>query len=150
MPYTNTRRGIYTSFSSGSIKHGIPVILSNGAAGIASKQKARAWSDGLTNQAVIDASETFFLQTHGEVQVGTASGEAGNGDSTNLLAATPGTKVYIAPVSTSSGVSTWAVTTVSTSNTFLGRITETPSSPAVNATNRVPAAKVRIDLDARA
>lgn len=150
MPYTNQKRGIYTSHAAGSVKHGIPVATSSGAVGIAVKQKPRKWSDGLSTQDVIDANEVFFLQTHGEVQVGTASGEAGNGDSSALLAATPGTKVYIAAVSTTSGVSTWAVTTVSTSNTYFGRITETPTSPTVNATTRVPANKIRVDLDAKA
>jgi len=145
MPYTNSRQGVYvTNGTGGTIKHGIPAIV-NGVVGIAIKQKARSWSEGLTVADKIDDAEVFFLQAHGEVQVGTATGEAANG-----LTLTVGTKVYLAAASTTSGVTTFALSTSASSTTYFGRVTETPTSPTVNATVRVPANKVRIDLDLKA
>lgn len=145
MPYTNTRRGIYvTNSTGGTIKHGIPAIV-NGVGGVAIKQKPRSWSEGLAVADKISDGEVYFLQSHGEVQVGTASGEAANG-----LTLSVGTKVYIAAASTTDGVTTYALSTSSSGNTYFGRVTETPSSPTVNSTVRVPADKVRIDLDLKA
>ena len=145
MPYTNTRRGVYvTNSTEGTIKHGIPAIV-NGVGGIAIKQKPRSWSEGLSVADKIDEGEVYFLQTHGEVQVGTASGEAANG-----LTLSVGTKVYIAAASTTDGVTTYALSTSASSTTYFGRVTETPTSPAHNSTYRVPAGKVRIDLDLKA
>lgn len=142
MPYTNKRNGVYvTNGTAGTYAHGVPVVVS-GLAGIAIKQKARAWSDGLSNQAKIDANEVFLLQTHGEIQVGTATGEAANGVTWAV-----GDLAYAATTATvASGVSTHAVTKTNT-GTPLGRVTETPTSPSINSTSRVPANKIRIDLD---
>lgn len=145
MPYTNSRQGVYvTNGTGGTIKHGIPAIV-NGVVGVAIKQEARSWSEGLAVADKIDDAEVFFLQAHGEVQVGTATGEAANG-----LTLAVGTKVYLAAASTTSGVTTFALSTSASSTTYFGRVTETPTSPTVNATVRVPANKVRIDLDLKA
>jgi len=145
MPYTNSRHGVYvTNGTGGTIKHGIPAIV-NGVVGIAIKQKPRSWSEGLVVADQIDDGETFFLQAHGEVQVGTATGEAANG-----LSLSVGTKVYLAAASTTDGVTTYALSTSASSTTYFGRVTETPTSPSINATARVPANKVRIDLDLKA
>jgi hypothetical protein len=141
MPYTNKRNGIYvTNGSAGTIAHGVPAVNS-GIAGIAIKQKATTWSAGLAAANQIAASEVFLLQTHGEVQIGTASGESANGTSWAV-----GDKVYLAAAVTASGVTTHVASTTNT-GTFLGRVTETPTSPAINSTYRVPANKVRVDLD---
>jgi hypothetical protein len=141
MPYTNNRNGIYvTNSSGGTIAHGVPSIKS-GIAGIAIKQKPVSWSAGLSAQNQIADAEVYLLQVHGEVQLGTASGESANGTSWAV-----GDKVYLAAASTTSGVTTCAASTTNT-GTFLGRVTETPSSPAINSTYRVPAAKIRVDLD---
>lgn len=143
MPYTNTRRGIYvTNSTGGTIKHGVPAVV-NGVVGVAIKQKPRSWSDGLAGQDKIDDGEVYLLNTHGEIQVGTGAGEPADG-----LNLSVGDEVYVADADETDGVTTYAVTTDNT-DTYLGRVTETPESPEHNGTVRVPANKVRIDLDLR-
>ena len=142
MPSTiNKRRGIYVNNgNSGTLKHGIPVVAAAGIAGIAIKQTPRKWSDGFAVQNLIDVSEDYFAITHGEVEVKTGSGEAGNGVTWAV-----GDLAYVAAASTTSGVTTFAVNKTSAGGTLLGRVTETPTSS--KGSSRVPANTIRVDLD---
>lgn len=130
MPYQRPNPADYvTNGESGTIAHGSPV-KEDGFVGIAVKQKAVSWSEGLAAQALIQPGEQYLILTKGEVQVDTVSGLA------------KGDKVYIAAASTTSGVTTFALTEVATSNTPFGVVTE-----VVGDGRGVPTGKVRIDLD---
>jgi hypothetical protein len=100
--------------------------VNSGFVGVAVKQVNRAWDQGLSNQAVIDPGEPYYLITKGVVQVPNA------GISANVK----GDPIYIT-------AATGALTATGPAGGKFGRITE------VAGQRGVPANKVRIDLDSK-
>lgn len=122
MPVNNPIRGVrvQNTTASGTLDHGQPVAEGN-FVGVAVKQLARGWEDGLDVQATIEDDEFYYLITKGEVQVpfvtGFAKGDAVYIDGSNVL------------------------TETNTGNLRFGRVT------AIENTEGVPDGYVRIDLD---
>lgn len=122
MPYSRPGAGVYvTNGSGGTIKHGQP-FTRDGFAGVAVKQKANSWKDGISTQALIADGEKFFLITKGIVQVPTVSGFA-VGDDVWIIAAEN------------------KLTETEGSNVRFGRVVE------VAGERGTPTGMVRIDLD---
>lgn len=125
MPYNRPSASVYvTNTSAGVYLHGAPVLQSN-EVGVAVKQKATRWSDGLTVQNQIQIGEQFLLIIAGVVQV--ADGGAGFID---------GDPVYITAAN--------VLTKTATANTKFGRCVE-----VVGDGRGVPVGMVRINLDLR-
>jgi len=121
MPYNRPGPGVYVTNGASALNHGSPAAVAN-FVGVAVKQRARGWDQGLANQAVIDPGEQFFLITKGVVQV----------SNVGLTAAVKGDEVYI------------AAGALATSGTVkFGRIVE------IAGERGTPLNKVRIDLDAK-
>lgn len=122
MPYSRPGFAQYVkNETGGTLKQGQPFRDGKGNVGIAVKQKAGHWQDGLTTQTLIAINEQFLLLVKGVVEVDTVSGLA------------VGDKVFI----TSGNV----LTETEGSNDKFGRVTE------VAGERGTPAGKVRIDLD---
>lgn len=125
MPYQRPGNSVYVVNNSGGVYlHGQPVKEGN-FVGIAVKQKATHWSDGLAVQAQIQSLEPYLILRRGEVQV--ADGGAGFAD---------GDAVYI--------TSGNALTKTSGGNTKFGRVVSIAGDG-----RGVPATMVRINLDER-
>jgi hypothetical protein len=128
MPYNRPGPGVYVVNGAAAINHGAPAAAS-GFVGVAVKQQARAWDQGLANQAVIDASEPYFLITKGVVQV----------PNTGISANVKGDPIYMT-------LATGALTPTGPGSGTVGkfgRIVE------VAGARGVPPNKVRIDLDSK-
>lgn len=121
MPYNRPGPGVYVTNGATAINHGQPTTVAN-FVGVAVKQKARGFDQPLSNQAVIDPGEQFFLITKGVVQVSNAG----------LTAAVKGDEVFIA-----------AGALAASGTVKFGRIVE------VAGERGTPLNKVRIDLDAK-
>lgn len=106
-----------------TLNHG-DVCEEDGFVGVAVKQKARGFADGMADQAKIDKGEAFLILTKGVVTVDTISGLA------------PGDDVYII-------VAENKLTETQTGNAKFGRVTE------IAGERGCPTGKVRIDLDAK-
>jgi hypothetical protein len=126
MPYNRPGPGVYVTNGGTALTHGQVCSHSSGFVGVAVKQKARPWSDGVATQATIDPNEAFFLVTKGIVQVSNA--DAG------IAAAAKGTPVYINATNN---------LVLATGSPKFGRIVEVAGSRGV------PTGRVRIDLDAK-
>jgi hypothetical protein len=126
MPYNRPGPGVYVTNGATALTHGQACNHSSGFVGVAVKQKARPWSDGVATQATIDANEPFFLITKGIVQVSNA--DAG------IAGAAKGTPVYINATN---------VLVLATGSPKFGRIVE------IGGQRGVPANRVRIDLDSK-
>lgn len=125
MPYQRPGNSVYVVNGSGGIyTHGQAVKEGN-FVGIAVKQKATHWSDGLAVQAQIQINEPYLMLRRGIVQVPDGGANFVDGDA-----------VYI----TSGNVLTKTVG----SNTKFGRVVE-----VVGDGRGVPAGLVRINLDER-
>lgn len=129
MPYQRPGNSVYAVNNSGGIYlHGQAVIETVGTGkyvGVAVKQKPAHWSDGLTAQNQIQASEPYLILRRGVVQLPDGGANFADGD-----------LVYI----TSGNV----LTKTSSSNTKFGRVVEVPADG-----RGVPTAQVRINLDER-
>jgi hypothetical protein len=131
MPYQRPGPSVYvTNDTAGTIAHGSPV-QEDDFVGIAVKQKAVGWAEGLAAQAVIQPGEDYLILHKGVVQVDTVSGFAKGDD------------VYIAAASVTDGVTTYALSETDGAQPF-GKVIETVADG-----RGVPTGKVRIDLDAK-
>lgn len=126
MPYKRPGEGKYvTNESGGTLTHGQPFVDKTKAfVGVAVKQKAVGFGDGMAAQAVIAEGEEFFLITKGVVQVPEVSGFAVGDD------------IWIDPDDNK-------LTETTTENVKFGRVVE------IENERGTPANKVRIDLDAK-
>lgn len=125
MPYNRPGKATYVVNNSGGVLlHGQPVKEGN-VVGVAVKQKATHWSDGLAVQAQIQIVEPYLVIRDGVVQV--ADGGAGFVD---------GDAVYITSAN--------ALTKTSGGNTRFGRVVEVPGDG-----RGVPTGQVRVNLDER-
>lgn len=129
MPYQRPGNSVYVVNNSGGIYlHGQPVVETVGAGkevGIAVKQKAAHWSDGLAVQAQIQSLEPYLILRRGEVQCADGGANFADGD-----------PVYI----TSGNV----LTKTAGSNSKFGRVVSIASDG-----RGVPTGLVRINLDER-
>lgn len=124
MPPVRPGSGVYVTNGEGStLEHG-QVATQDGFVGVAVKQKARSFADGLTLQAIIDKGEDYFLITKGVVTVDTIEGLA-VGDDVWIIAAEN------------------KLTETTKENLAFGRVTE------IAGERGCPKGKVRIDLDAK-
>lgn len=122
MPYNRPGFAKYVKNTTGSaLKHGQP-FTDGTFVGVAVKQKAGHWQDGLTTQTQIAPEEAFMILTKGVVEVPTVSGLA------------VGDKVWIKTAD-------MTLTETEGSNVKFGRVLE------VAGERGTPAGKVRIDLD---
>lgn len=121
MPYSRPGFAEYvTNESGGTLEQNAPFTDGN-FVGVAIKQKAGHWQDGLTTQTVIAEGEEFLLLTKGVVEVTTVAGlEVGDA-------------VYI--------TSENKLTKTESGNTKFGQVTE------VAGERGTPSGMVRIDLD---
>jgi hypothetical protein len=130
VPYRAPGHSVYVTNGSSSIYlHGQPVIETRDTGeevGIAVKQKAAHWSDGLTAQNQIQIGEPYLILRSGVVQVAVPNGSTFN----------DGDPIYI----TSANV----LTTTASSNTAFGRVVETTLDG-----RGVPTGFVRVNLDER-
>jgi uncharacterized protein DUF2190 len=126
MPYNRPGFAKYAkNETGGTLKHGQPACDETGTfVGVAIKQKAPGFGDGMAVQALIADDEEFMLLTKGVVMVDTISGLA-VGDDVWLIKAEN------------------KLTETEGSNLKFGRVVE------VAGERGVPAGKVRIDLDAK-
>jgi hypothetical protein len=127
MPYNRPGPGVYVTNGGTAIQHGTPQVNS-GFAGVAVKQKTRAWSDAYSIQATIDAGENYYLITKGMVQVGNQ--DAG------VAAAAKGTPLYIV-------AATGVLTVTGPAGGKFGRIA------AIAGERGTPTGKIRVDLDSK-
>src|SRR5262245_1973429 len=121
MPYNRPGAGVYVTNGSTTLTHGQAVKASN-FVGVAVKQQALPWSQGLSGQNSITSGEAYFVITKGIVQVDTVSGVA------------KGDGIYI-------NVSN--VLSTSTAQTPFGRVVE------LAGTRGTPTGKMRVDLDTK-
>lgn len=121
MPYNRPGRGVHVqnTTASAAITHGTPVKEGN-FVGVAVKQQALDWGDGVADVRVIADDENYFLITKGVVQV-------------TLGSVVKGDKIYIDGSN--------ALTKTVGSNTPFGIVTEDENERGV------PAGMCRIDLD---
>lgn len=132
MPYNRPGTKYYAeNDTGGTIVHGSPVVFDN-IPGIATKQKAVPWAEGLASQDLIQDGESFVMDITGVCEVDNVSGFA------------KGDAVYIIAASESGGVTTFELTETAGSNTPFGRVVE-----VVGDGRGVPAGKVRINLDTK-
>jgi hypothetical protein len=126
MPYKRPGEGVYvTNETGGNLTHGQPFVDKTKAfVGVAVKQKAVGFAEGMAAQAVIPDDEEFFLITKGVVQVAEVSGFAVGDD------------VWIDPTDNK-------LTETAEKNVKFGRVVE------IENERGTPANKVRIDLDAK-
>lgn len=123
MPYSRPGPGRYVT-AGAAVNHGAPATDEE-AVGVAVKQLARGWKDGVANQAVIDSGERYFLITKGVVQVPFVAGFAVGDD------------IWIDPDDNT-------LTETTTDNLKFGRVVEVVASG-----RGVPTGYCRIDLDAK-
>jgi hypothetical protein len=129
MPYSRPGPSVYvTNASGGTYLHGQAVVETVGAGkeiGIAIKQRAAHWYDGLAAQNQIQPGERYLIQREGVVTVADTGQGFADGD-----------PVYITSAN--------ALTKTATNNTKFGRVVEIPGDG-----RGVPAGQVRINLDER-
>lgn len=131
MPYSRPGREVYvTNESGGVILHGAPVLEAS-QVGVAVKQKATHWSDGLVAQNQIADEEQYLLISTGIVMVDTTISSG-----TALASSADGDPVWI----TTANV--LAVTNAGSGTLKFGRIVE-----IVGDGRGVPTGRVRINLD---
>lgn len=127
MPARRPGNGVYVANNKDAeefpLSHG-DVATEDGFVGVAVKQKARSFADGMAVQAVIDEDEEYFLITKGVVTVDTVSGLA-VGDDVWIIAEEN------------------KLTETKGENLPFGRVTE------IAGERGCPEGKVRIDLDAK-
>lgn len=127
-------RGVYVRNTTGSaITHGKPAKLGN-FVGVAVKQKARAWSAGLTNPETIANNEDCYLITKGVCEIV----EPNAGDYSGFAR---GEAIYI--------TSAHALTETASGNTPFGRVVEIATPLSGGPKRGVASGAVRIDLDVK-
>lgn len=91
MSYERPGQGFYVPAATKAVFHGAPAT-EHGVVGVAIKQKAKGWAEGLTsNYARIEVNEPFHIRTKGVREVAIGSGTPGVGIAAGVL----GGNVYI-------------------------------------------------------